>query len=231
MRRKALFVLSILIAFFVFQTCSSNPERTLLERYFHAVALNDNQTMSTMAYEPLELDVDSWEIMSVSEEEVSPAVLPDLNQKEMELKKQEEDHVIPVLDAQDALYNAQDELDLARTSSARNAARKKVEAAQAAYDEEYAKHSELRKAYNDAKAVAEREEDITAFSLNMGDLPIVRSLTGNVHFKEVDIKIRTRAGSEVNYRTYLRMYDLEDESGGTPIPSGRWIILNFQPLD
>jgi hypothetical protein len=31
-------------------------EKTLLEKYFHALSMNDNQTMASMAVEPLAID-------------------------------------------------------------------------------------------------------------------------------------------------------------------------------
>ena len=68
MRQKALIVIGILLALSVFQSCSSNPEKSLLTRYFNAVALNDNSTMSTMALEPVQLDIAAWEIANVSSE-------------------------------------------------------------------------------------------------------------------------------------------------------------------
>ena len=223
MRKKYLLALGVLMAFFILQSCSSNPEEGLLERYFNAVTLKDNQTMSSMALEPIELDLESWELVSVTEERIESVSLPDLNKKELDLKKTEEDHRNPVLEAQDFLYAAKDELDLARTGAAKNAARRKVEELQAKYDEEYAKHNEIRAEYTAAREAAATEEQITAFSLGVRELLGIRDLGGEVHFKEVDLKVKLKDGTEKGYRAYLRMYELEEHH------RGRWIITRFEP--
>ncbi|MFQ6108680.1 MAG: hypothetical protein ACE5L7_03895 [Candidatus Aminicenantales bacterium] len=229
MRRKILIILGIAFLVFIVQTCQQKPEEGLLKRYFHALSLNDLTTMSTMALEPVSLDVKDWDIVSVSEEIIEPASLPDLNKKELELKKKLEDHVGVTLDARDALDEAKFELDNARTRAAKRAAQKKVDELQAKYDEIYTEHKELQRQYNEAKAASAREEEITLFSLGAGELPNVRDFTGDVHSKEVDVKIVGKEGEGRTYRFYLRRYNLRDEAMGLN-RRGRWIIVKFEPL-
>jgi hypothetical protein len=229
MRRKIPIILGLAFLMFIMQTCKHNPEEGLLKRYFHAVSLNDLTTMSTMALEPLTLDVKSWNITSVSEEVIEPASLPELNKKELEFKKKLEDHVGVTLDARDALDDAEFERENARTRAARNAARAKVNELQTKYDEIYEEHKELQKQYNESKAAAAREEEITLFSLGAGELPNVRDLTGNIHSKEVDVKIVSKDGEEKTYKFYLRRYDLRDEAMGLD-RKGRWVIVQFEPV-
>jgi hypothetical protein len=219
-----------LAALFIFQSCSSHPEKGLLDKYFTSMKSNDNQTMSAMALEPIELDLADWELISVTPERVEPVNLADLNKMELELRKAEEDHRTPVLEAQDFLYAAKDELDLARTGAARNAAKKKVDEFQTKYDEEYAKHNEIRMKYNDAKSAAALEEQIATFSLGVRELPGIRDFTGNVHYKEVDLQANLKDGSARKYRAYLRMYQLRDEATGMS-HRGNWKITRFEPID
>jgi hypothetical protein len=228
MRKKTLIAAGILIAFFVMQSCSSNPEKTLLSRYFNAVRMNDNPTMASMALEPAQWDVASWQIVSVSPEKVEPAILAELNKKELEAKKAQDAQVGPTMDADTILANAKDELDLARTAAARATAKKNVEKAQADYDAEYNKMKEVKKAYNDAKAAAAGEEQITLFSLGLRELPSVRDLAGNVHSKDVVVKIRTTQGQVKDYRLPMRMYELKNEAGQR-LPS-RWVITRFESI-
>ncbi len=65
------------------------PRKNFSERYFHAITLNDMSTLSTMALEPMTMEVDSWKVTKVSEEKIEPAKLPDLNAQEMELQKED----------------------------------------------------------------------------------------------------------------------------------------------
>ncbi|MGD1008524.1 MAG: hypothetical protein ABR951_00065 [Candidatus Aminicenantales bacterium] len=228
MRKKTLIVLGILLAFSVMQSCSSNPEQTLLSRYFNAVSMNDNATMASMALEPAQWDVASWDIISVTAEKIEPAILSDLGKKELEAKKAQDAQIGPTMDADTVLANAKDELDLARTGGAKAVAKKKVEEAQAKYDAEYGKMKEFKKGYNDAKAAAAAEEQITLFSLGLRELPTVRDLGGNVHSKDVVVKIKTKQGQTKSYRLLMRMYDLKNE-GGQKLPS-RWVIIRFEPV-
>jgi hypothetical protein len=233
MRRKGLVIfgaVAVLFVLFSLQGCKSTPEKGLLGAYFHAISLKDTSTMASMAVEPVSIDAASWEIVSVSEEKIEPAQLVELGKAEMESKKKLEEHVGPVMDAEDALYGAQEELKAARTGASRAAAKKKVDEMQAKFDEERELHKELQRSYNEAKDAAQREKDIATFSVigPTGDLPNVMDLTGTVHSKDVDVKITSKAGEEVLYRFNLKRYELRDEAANLN-HRGRWIIVKFGP--
>jgi hypothetical protein len=70
---------------------------------------------------------------------------------------------------------------------------------------------------------------MTMFSLGARELANVRELTGNVHSKEVEIAITTKAGGAKNYRLYMRQYLLRDEVNNLP-KRGQWKIIRFEPL-
>lgn len=228
MRKQTLVVLGILIAFFAVQSCTSNPEKGLLSRYFNAVTMNDNSTMASMALEPAQWDVASWEIVSVSPEKADPVTLPDLNKKEMEAKKAQDGQIGPTMDADAALSNAKDELDLARTGAAKAIAKKRVDETQVKYDVEYGKMRDVKKAYTDAKNAAASEEQITLFSLGLRELAGVRDLKGSVHSKDVVVKIKTKQGAVKDYRLLMRMYDVKNDAGQKL--SSRWVIIRFEPI-
>jgi len=226
MKRKSLSAIGVILLLFVLQSCTSHPEEGLLKRYFSAITLNDVTTMSTMAVEPISMDVESWEIISVSEEKIEPASLPEMNRLELELKKKVEESVGITLDAKDELLDAEYERDQARTRAARRAAQNKVKELQATYDEIYATHQQLQTDYNEAKAATAREEQIASFSLGAGDITNIRDLTGQVHSKEVDIKVVGKEATK-NYRLYLRMFNLKDEVLNVN-RRGQWKIIKFE---
>ena len=228
MNRKVLSILSLVLLVFALQSCSSNPEKGLLDRYFNALALNDITTLSTMAIEPVSFDFDSWSITSVSEEVIEPAKLPDTNARELELKKSVEESVGITLDARDALDDAIFERDNARTGAARRAAQTKVDEMQTKYDEQYAHHQQLQKDYNMAKEDAAKEEEISSFSLG-GEYPNIREFTGDMHSKEVEVEITGKEGTN-HYKIFLRRYLLKDEASNMS-HRGRWIIVRFEKLD
>ena len=226
MKRKSLCAIGVILLLFVLQSCTSHPEEGLLKRYFSAITLNDVTTMSTMAVEPISMDVESWEIISVSEEKIEPASLPEMNRLELELKKKVEESVGITLDAKDELLDAEYERDQARTRAARRAAQNKAKELQAAYDEIYATHQQLQTDYNEAKTATAREEQIASFSLGAGDITNIRDLTGQVHSKEVDIKVVGKEATK-NYRLYLRMFNLKDEVLNVN-RRGQWKIIKFE---
>lgn len=227
MRKKSLMVVSLVVFLFALQSCASKPEEALLKNYFHAISLNDNNTMSTIALEPITIDAQSWQITNVPVEKIEPATLAALNTKELELKKKLEDHVGPTLDAKDVLDAAKDEMDTARTGGAKAAAKKKVDELQAKYDQIFNEHKELQKNYNEAKAAAAREEEITAFSLGVRSLANIRDLTGDVHSKEVTVRVKEKTGTARSYRFYLRQYTLKDPATNMNL-NGRWVIVKTE---
>jgi len=231
MRRKGLVVSGViaLAVLFSLSGCKSNPEKGLLNTYFHAVSLKDTMTMSTMALEPVALDFESWEIVSISEEAVTPFTLGEMNKAELDFKKKLEDHVGPVMEAEDALYTAQEEEKLARTGGARAAAKKKAAEAQVLFDQAREAHRELQRQYNEAKAAAAKEEQSALFSLGERQLLNIRDLTGTVHSKDLELKVGGKDGQTKNYRFHLKRYELKDEANGVT-RRGAWKIINFEPI-
>lgn len=229
MSRKFLFVLGLAAVMVFMQSCSSDPDKGLLEKYFQADSLNDNDTLSAMAIAPVSIDPDSYEILSKTEERIEPATLPDLNANYLELKKQVEDSVGITLATSDELDDAKFEMETARTAAATRAAKAKVDAAQVKYDEQYEKHKNVQMEKNEAEAAAEEEEEITLASLGIQELVNVRDLTGEVAFKELTVRTVGERGTR-DYMFYLRKYTLKDE-GMNQNWKGRWIIVKIEPLD
>jgi len=230
MKRSIMLALGLIAALVVMQSCSAPPEKGLLSRYFHASTLADNDTMSSMAMDPLQVDVSSWKLLNVTPEKIEPAKLAEMNAKELELKKEVENHVGPTVDAKDALDVAKENYDLARTAASKAARKREVDDLQVKYDAEYQKHKELQQAYNDAKQASADEEQLTLFSLGQRELASARSLTGDVHSKEVDVLLELKSGGERKYRIFLKKYDLKDESLNLR-HNGRWIITKFERID
>ena len=232
MRKKTLIVIGVFLAFLVIQGCTSSPEKTLLKTYFNAVMMNDNDTRSSMALEPLQPELGSWSVVSISPEKIEPASLPALNKAEIEAKKLQDAQIGPTIDADTALKDAQYEKDTSRSAAGKAAAQRKIDELQKEYDIQNAKMQELKKAYNAAKSAAAAEEEMTLFSLSVRDaseLPNVRELTGEVHSKDVVVAITNRAGVKKDYKLLLKQYMLKDETNNVP-HRGRWVIIKFEPL-
>jgi len=227
MYRKILTIFSVLFIIALITSCTSKPEDSLLKSYFNALSLNDLTTLSTMAIEPADLEVESWKIVSVTEEVINPVSLPELDRKELEMKENVDEAVGSTLDARDAWDEADFEAKRTRT----RAAREKAEELQAEYEKILEDYKELQREYNEAKAEAKREEEITGFSLGvkLGDYPNIREFTGNVHSKEVIVEVTEPDGNKKNYKVYMRKYMVKDEANNLQ-HRGRWIILKFESV-
>jgi len=228
MRKKTLIVIGVFLAFLVIQGCTSSPEKNLLKRYFNAVVMNDNDTMSSMALEPLQPELGSWSITSIGPEKVEPFNLAELNQAEIAAKKAQDAQIGPTIDADTALKDAQYEKDTSRSAAGKAAAQRKIDELQKAYDIENGKMQEFKKAYNAAKAAASSQEAMAMFSLGVREMPAIRELAGQIRAKDVVVAITNKAGVKKSYRLDMRQYDLKDP-GGRRIPS-RWVIIKFEPL-
>ncbi len=229
MSRKFLSLIGIFLVMVFMQSCSSDPEKSLLNAYFHADSLGDVATLSAMAISPISLNADSYEILSVTEEVIVPATLPDLNMKSLDSKKRADESVQTTLAVSDELDNAKFEEETSRTAAAKRAARTKVSAAQAKYDEQYEETKIVRAESNDAETAAKKEEEITLFSLGVLELINVRALTGTVVFKEVTVRTVGDEGTK-DYKFFLRKYTLQDEATNTPW-KGRYKIILIESLD
>ena len=228
MLRKNLLVLGIILLLFVMQSCTSKPEKGLLTTYFHSDSMTDRTTMATMALKPISIGAKSWEITNVSEELIEPASLSELNQAELELKKKVEASVGITIGAKEEVDDAEWELDRARTRAAKRAAQKKVDELREKYTKIRANHDQIQKDLNDAKAAAATEEEITAFSIGERAIANIRELTGEVHSKVVEVRAETESGTK-NYKFYLRMYNLKDETLNLN-RRGRWVIIKIESV-
>jgi len=228
MARKTCFIVGMILLLSILNSCSSNPEEGLLKRYFSALTMNDRMTLSTMAIEPISIDAQSWEIINVPEELITEFKLMEMDNTEKELQRKLTDHVGPVQELDDELWAAKEDLKTARTGAARRAAQSKVDEAQAKFDEERGIHSQMQKDANEAQTIARKEEEIAEFSLGAGDIPNIRTLTGEVFSKEVDIRAVGQAGTK-DYKFFLRRYVLEDETLNLT-HRGRWIIVKIESI-
>ncbi len=226
MNRKIFSIIGVVLVGLLFYSCSSHPEKGLLDRYFNALSLDDVTTLSTMALEPVDFKFKSWKIVSISEELIKPAELFDMNTQEQELKKKKDESVGVTLDAKAMLDDAAFERDNARTRAAKRAAQKKIDELQIIYDEQYEKHQALQKEYNLAQEAANREEEISGFSLG-AEYPNIRVFKGEVASKEVEVQVTGVDGAVNNYNIYMRKYTLQDEDNNLS-HRGRWIIVKFE---
>ena len=230
MRNRALIVIGLLVAFLAIQGCSSAPEKTLLKKYFNAVQMNDNDTMSSMALEPFQPELGSWSIVSIGAEKIEPASLAGAEQGRDR--------------GQEAAGRADRADDRRRYGPQGRPVRKghlPVRRRQGRRSEEDRRApGQVRRRERQDAGIQEGLQcrqgrrrrgrgDDDVLPRRQRELPTVRELTGDVHSKDVEIAVTNRAGVTKNYRLAMRQYLLKDEVNNIP-HRGRWMIIKFEPL-
>ncbi len=220
MKRFFLFALSTIFVFLIF-SCGS-PEKSMLGRYFEAVRFNDKMTMSTMAYEPIAMEIKKWRMVSLSQEEKKGLPLNELFKKQDELKEKRDAIVNQVADANDKVAEAKANLSKAR-GAAKRKAEKELEEAENVYKETRASYEKIQKEWNELKALIDKERAL--FNLSVGiEWPEGVELEGDMGVKEAMVEVTT-ATDVRNYKVILRKYAIKTPEG-QPL-NGRWIIEKF----
>ena len=66
--------------------CSGGAEKNVVKQYFNALAANDTNTLTSFAAVAFQEEVESYKVVSVSEETRGPAPLPDLVAQQQNLE-------------------------------------------------------------------------------------------------------------------------------------------------
>lgn len=206
-----------------------DPIVPIIDQYFRAVRAGDNGALSSLALEPFRPDVATWEVVYSGPETSAASPWPMLLRRMEAAREAQDAQIGPTIDADTALKDAQYEMDMARSASAKDALRRKVEDLQGKYDAENARMQELKRAYNDAKSAHALEEEKTLFSLGMRELPPGGPWAGTVYAREARVAIRTGDGASATYRFRFVRYVLEHGGTGQTL-QGRWVIVGIQPV-
>ncbi|MCK7477049.1 MAG: hypothetical protein M0C28_05665 [Candidatus Moduliflexus flocculans] len=230
MRNKTLIVLGVFVAFFVVQGCTSAPEKTLLKKYFNAVTMNDNDTMSSIALEPFQPELGSWKIVSIGEEKIEPAspARPERGRDRGQEGPGRPDR------PDDRRRHApqgrpvrEGHVPLGRRQGRRPE------------EDRRAPGQVRRRERQDAGVQAGLQRRQGRRGRGRGDDDVLprrprarrpsASSPGDVHSKDVEISVTNRAGATKNYKLKMKQYLLRDEVNNIP-HRGRWIIIKFEPL-
>jgi hypothetical protein len=209
----------------------SGPESTV-NYYFKSISQSDTAALSVIMLKPTGTNYQSWKVSSVSEEKVEPAMLPNLEETVLALRKKLEEHVGSVMEAQDNLSRAQEELKAARTEDAIATARKKVEEFQTKFDQERERHRGMQASYKESNISMVQEESAVTLSLGVKaeNMPTVKKMKGNVHSKQIDVEIVDKSMTRSKHRFHLRRYNLQEPLSGKTY-DGKWIIIRIDQIE
>jgi hypothetical protein len=205
--------------------CSGGAEKNVVNQYFRALAADDTNTLTSFAAVAFDKEVDSYKIVSISEETRSPAILPDLVAKQQELETALAENmkearawgndleIYPKLDRVRELQK--DEKNIPSS----------LQPIADTWNEYNAKDRELKAQVADAKKAVEVERRNT--QLSVGQVDGVDSLTGEVVSKNVGLEL-TIDGQAQPYVMTLRKYELEAPDSATRLIS-RYVVQSLEP--
>jgi len=204
-----LLVFSLLLVF----SCSS-PEKSLLSKYFHAVQMKDNTTLSNMAVEPVTFVFTDWKVKEIKESKITDTEYSNVVAKIEEIK-QKQDVLKPDIIDVDSEY---EEMKEKRGYTRQKAELKKQR------DELYDKYRALQ------EEKEQYEEKLTTIKnvmkKSLGQDVIFENVTKKER-KDVIITVKSPTGSR-DYRVELVRYYREINGQER---AGYWKILRFVNLE
>lgn len=201
--------------------CGGGVEKQVVDSYFRAVQTKDAQTAAGISTVTFDGGVKSWKIVSVGEEQRSPAPAAELGKAmttaaEAEAANKKE---------YSSYFNAHPvEVDKVQKLIASNGA---IPAALSKTAEDWKafidKEKTLKAAAVEAKIAFEREKKLVSQSTNQKDG--VEALVGDVVLKEAVVEVEREGGEMKNYKVTLRRYEVGQPD--KPRLGSRWIITGI----
>jgi chaperonin cofactor prefoldin len=221
---KKYLLTAVLILSMAFIVSCGKPEAGFLKKYFNAVQMKDNDTMASMAVEPVSFIFSKWSITSIGELQSGEAEYTAAKKAFQEVSDKLDALKTDVLDANDALEEAKANLSKARGYRAKKTAQAKVDELQQKKDELFNQFKDLQKQKQEAKD--NLDHVIMIIKKSLGEHIELEGANIKKESKNVEISVVTPSGTK-DYKVIFVRY-IMDINGRTQ--NGRWIILKFVPL-
>ncbi len=222
---KKYLLAAVLIVSMIFIVSCSKPEAVFLKKYFNAVQMQDNDTMSSMAVEPVSFVFSKWSINAIGELKSGEAEYAAAKKAFQDVSDKLDALKTDVLDANDALEEAKAALSSTRGYRAKKKAQAKVNELQKKKDELFNQFKELQKQKQAAKD--NLEHVIMVIKKSLGEHVELEGANLKKESKDVNISVVSPSGTK-EYKVIFVRY-IMDINGRTQ--NGRWIILKFVPIN
>jgi len=200
-----------------------NQETQVIDSFFRATQANDSQTVSSFSIVPFEGEVKSWKVVSVGEEQRSPAPLAGLGKT----LKDADEAVAQNKKEASAYFNAHP-LEVDKVKPLVEAG-KPVPANLKSTADDWTKFNdadqELKAKAAEAKSAYDREKRLV--SMSTGQTSDLDGLAGDLVLSNAVVEVETAAGAK-QYKIELRKYDVAPGGQGNKVMS-RWLIQAITP--
>jgi hypothetical protein len=210
------------IALMVVASACSNPLKFVVDNYFRAINQGDSQTLSSFATVGFGKKVQSWKVVQIFAPTEAPAPLPDLIQKAKEAEAAVTANKRDVRN-----YNFDHTLEVDQVKEARKNGRPvpaRLQAVAQTWDKFIEKDRELKRAFSEAKAAAEKEKQTVLLSVS--GVENVESLSGTLVTQQAELQL-TVDGQQAPYTMTLRQYKLVGPGGLRAM--SRWVVTGLEP--
>jgi hypothetical protein len=219
---KKTFLLMALFGFIaLFVSCSGGEEVTV-SKYFEAIKLKDKDTMQSMALEPKEIIFKKYEITAISEPDIIPLQLANLEKKLADLNIARKKQVDLAMDKQYEVEDLQDELDETRRRSKKAELEKQIEEKKLEMEGEKQKLFSIMQQINATKKALNVEKALIKTSTGVDRN--FELYAGESHQAKVDIKVTLPDGSTQDYVFILKSYQLTLQDRPR---NGRMVIIKI----
>ncbi len=225
MKKRGLILLVVVVLISMFMSSCTKPEEAYLKKYFDAIRMNDNDTLSSMAAEPVTFVFTKWKLLSVSEVQSGPADFKTYDENYKKIKKDLDALKEQILELNDNLEEAKSNEKKARGYRAKKKAKEKLKELEAKKEELMGQYKELQAKLQEAKKTVEYWKRIIFMSLGEmeGVNPAELDLTKET--KEAVFTITAPTG-EKKYKAIFIRYNINSPQKRF----GRWLILKFEQI-
>lgn len=213
---------AIVLAATLAAAACSPPEKRIIDQYFNAINQEDTQTLSSFAAVRFDKKVQSWKVVSVSEEAKETAPLPDLYSKAQAAEQAVADNKKKAQAYSLDHYNDIQKVLEARKKNA--SVPGSLQETAATWDTFNQKDRELKKEAAESRDAFEQEKRYVA--LSVGQVEGVETSPGEMQTKQVELQL-TVDGETQPYVMTLRRYNLSGET--TQRIVSRWVVFKLAP--
>jgi hypothetical protein len=211
--------------------CSSGAEQQVLRKYFDASKLRDQGTLANVATVSFDREqegsVDSFSVVSVSDERRTPLKLREYAKEYQEAKSADDEFLKKI-----RAYQEENKEAIGRVTKAEKAKAKiggQDLAVQTAWSKWRADLAEHSKALSEKRKLLAGERRLAEISTYDARRPInVEEYDGELVAKDVTIDARVNKGGQVSNRQMVVTLEKAELKGKDGDRSGRWIVTGIK---
>lgn len=221
--KKAITLIALCALMIVLTSCG-DPSEGLVSKYFQVMQMLDKDSMSSMAFNPVEIEFTEYKITSSTEPYEVELLLPKYLSELEELKKEKRDITLKANEIEGAIIDLEYDIEDTRSSKKKAELKKEIETKQTELDTIKFDFTKLLQIEYDLEQLIEREQALVKKSSSITEN--LQQYHGVIKKSEVMVNVTLPAGKTNDYVFLMLTYELTKEGEEDPVP-GRMIIENI----